>query len=141
MRFEETVEPIGDENFVRVIQTDQGPIEVEAFCDLRFEVTDGRHQGEVVEAFAFLVASKNGHDIRVTEKRTGKKLATIPVISSEGEFMHIPEELYERMLPAMCEMAKIASFERFREASEEQMQSYLEKIQQHPPVNPEPALH
>lgn len=141
MQLEETVEPIGDEDFMRLVQTDQGPTEVEAFCDLRLEVLDGNHQGETIEAFAFLVVRGEGHAINVTEKRTGKRLVEIPVIDTDGQPVFVTDESYTGLLPAMCEMAKIASFERFREADEDLMQRYLEKIKQHPAVKPDPVMH
>lgn len=139
MKLRETGRIIGDdENKIRLIKVvdgdTEGTSEVKAFGELSAEVLEGEMAGRTIEAFAWLEKVPEGHEINVTEKRSGLRLVRIPILTDRGEWFQLDDDLFEKMLPTLMKGCKTAAFHRFQEASEERLTEMFRHMDKTPPL-------
>ncbi|MFC0268540.1 hypothetical protein [Kushneria aurantia] len=139
MKLNKTSRIIGDdENNIRLIKVLDGDTEdsaeVKAFGELSAEVVEGEMAGRTIQAFAWLEKAPQGHEINVTEKRSGMRLVRIPVLTDQGEWFQLDDALFNKMLPTLMEGCKTAAFHRFQEASEERLAEMFRHMDKTPPL-------
>lgn len=139
MKLHKTSRIIGDdENNIRLIKVVSGDTEsateVKAFGELTAKVVEGDMAGRTIEAFAWLEKAPEGHEINVTEKRSGMRLVKIPIITEKGERLQLDDSLFEKMLPSLMEGCKTAAFHRFQEANETRLAEMFQHMDRTPPL-------
>lgn len=114
-----------------------GVHEVKSLGDLSMEVAEGDLAGRRIEAFAWLehvgddLVSNWEHQVNVTEARTGRCLARIPLLDHNQQPLDLTDELVAAMSPNVLKGAAHVAFERFREANEEglaEMFAYMDSV-------------
>jgi len=139
MKLHKTSRIIGDDEnntrLIKVVDGDtEGAAEVKAFGELSAEVVEGEMAGRTIEAFAWLERAPKGHEINVTEKRSGLRLVRIPILTDQGEWFQLDDDLFKKMLPTLMEGCKTAAFHRFQEASEERLAEMFKHMDKTPPL-------
>lgn len=128
MKLHESTRIIGadEPNMRRIgVMDGHGVHEVKALGDLAMEVAEGDLAGRRIEAFAWLESVGDledwEHQVNVTEKRTGRRMARIPMLDHQQRPLDLTDELLEAMKPSVLKGAAHVAFERFRNADEERL--------------------
>ncbi|MCE9664490.1 hypothetical protein LY622_13710 [Halomonas sp. M5N1S17] len=114
-----------------------GVHDVKALGDLSMEVAEGDLAGRRIEAFAWLehvgddLISNWEHQVNVTEARTGRCLARVPLLDHNQQPPDLTDDLVAAMTPTVLKGAAHVAFERFREADEDslaEMFAYMDGV-------------
>lgn len=143
-----------DENQYRRVgvTTGNGAAKVKALGDLSMEVAEGGLAGRRIEAFAWLEhlgdigeshAKPWDHKINVTEKRTGRRLVSMPLLAAGTQQpLDLTHDFVAAMTPSVLKGAAHAAFERFRKADEARLAelfAYLDSVPSLPPEDNDDA--
>lgn len=108
-----------------------GAAMVKALGELSMEVAEGAAVGRRIEAFAWLehvgddLASTWEHQVNVTEVRTGRRMAQVPLLDTNHQPLYLTDEIVAAMTPAVLKGAAHVAFERFRMADEDRLAELL----------------
>jgi len=122
---------------------DDGVRDVKALGDLSMEVAEGDLAGRRVEAFAWLehvgddLVNNWEHQVNVTEARTGRCLARVPLLDHNHQPPDLTDDLVDAMTPTILKASAHVAFERFRGADEDslaEMFAHMDGVPSLPPV-------
>lgn len=109
-----------------------------ALGDLKAEVTEGKHKGRIIEAFAWLACNDESARIHITEASTGYCLAKFEaVVMVNGKpcsATKLPNDALWNMVPSLMEAAKKAGFYRFEKADDAEADTLFERIDALPKI-------
>lgn len=120
----------------------EGVRDVKTLGDLSMEVTEGELAGRRDEAFAWLehvgddLANNWEHQVNVTEARTGRCLARIPLLDHNHQPPDLTDDLVVAMTPTILKASAHVAFKRFRDADEDrlaEMFSHMDGVSSLPP--------
>lgn len=109
-----------------------------ALGDLKAEVTEGKHKGRIIEAFAWFACDDESATINITEASTGyclERVDAIAVINGKPcSATKLPDEALWNMTPNFMEAAKTAGFYRFEKADDAEADTLFERIDALPKI-------
>ncbi|MGS2743561.1 hypothetical protein ACU6TU_08190 [Halomonas sp. LS-001] len=139
MKLNITAHIIGDDENDKRPLIAGGNIEmVSALGDLKAEVTEGKHKGRIIEAFAWLACDDESATINITEASTGyclERIQAIAVINGKPcSATNLPDEALWNMTPNFMDAAKKAGFYRFEKANDAEADVLFERINALPKI-------
>lgn len=133
MKLNITTQIIGDDENDKRPLVAGGKVEMaSALGDLKAEVTEGKHKGRIIEAFAWLACDEESATINITEASTGhclERVHAIAIINGKPcSATKLPDAALWNMTPNFMEAAKKAGFYRFEKATDIEADVLFERI-------------